>query len=51
MRLKVFLNLQMPGKVGMIRRVNVARCASFLWTSEGFAQNSVMVLVMELGML
>ena len=47
---KVFLTLQLPGKVDMSRRVSVARCASFLWTSEGSVLNSVMVLAMEQGM-
>jgi hypothetical protein len=47
---KAFLTLQMLGMVGMCRRANVARCAFFLWTSEGFAQNSAMALVMDLGM-
>ena len=50
MKQKVFLTLRMPGKVDMSRRVNVARCASFLWTSEGSVLNSVMALAMEQGM-
>jgi len=47
---KAFLTLQMLGMVGTCRCVNVARCAFFLWTSEGFVQNSAMVLAMDLGM-
>jgi hypothetical protein len=50
MKRRAFLTLRMPGRVGMSRRANVVRCASFLWTSEGSVQNSVTVLAMEQGM-
>ena len=51
-KLKAFLTLQMlvPGKADMSPRASVVRCASFPWTSEGSAQNSVMVLAMGQGM-
>jgi hypothetical protein len=47
---RVFLTLRMPGRVGMCRRANVVRYASFLWTSEGSVLNSVRVLAREQGM-
>jgi hypothetical protein len=47
---KVFLTPRMLGTVDMSRRASVVRCASFPWTSEGFARNSVMVLAMGQGM-
>jgi len=47
---KVFLTPRMLGTADMSQRASVVRCASFPWTSEGSAQNSVMVLAMGQGM-